>query len=102
MSTEQLHEMAENDTPSNVNVPQDWRALMVWAVGRFGVGIVVAWVFWQAWREERQESHARTDRLMTLLEGRAKVDAEMTTALDRLRTMIDEVAKDAREAHRPR
>lgn len=38
MSTEQLHEMASNDTPSNVEVPKDWRALVVWAVGRFGWG----------------------------------------------------------------
>lgn len=45
MTAENLHEVAKGDTPDNVEIPKDWRALLLWAVGRFGVGILVAVVF---------------------------------------------------------
>jgi hypothetical protein len=98
--TERLHQLAESDTPAAVTVPQSWQGIVFWAVGRFGSGILLAaacgWALMRVY-----EDHAKgTDRLMTILEQRAKVDADMTSALLQLRGALDEVAREARNAHR--
>jgi hypothetical protein len=49
MSKDELHAIAESTTPSNVQIPQTWPGLIVWATGRFGIGIVflilLIWVY---------------------------------------------------------
>lgn len=40
MSLDELHQIAEKATPADVNVPQTWGGLLVWAVGKWGVGVV--------------------------------------------------------------
>jgi hypothetical protein len=42
MSRDQLHEIANGDAPQSVCVPNSWPALIVWAFGRFGVGVIFA------------------------------------------------------------
>lgn len=99
MSTEILHEIAQNDTPAAVEVPHTLNGLIVWAIGRFGGGILLAaacaWALMKVY-----DDHARqTDRLMTLLEARAKSDSELALAINGMRSIVDEVAKEARMAH---
>ena len=40
MSREYLHAAAQADTPAAVQVPNSWPALVVWAVGKWGVGAI--------------------------------------------------------------
>lgn len=40
MSKEELHELAKSTTPEQVNIPATWGGLLVWAAGKWGVGIV--------------------------------------------------------------
>jgi hypothetical protein len=42
MSKEELHEIAVASTPESVNIPATWGGLFVWAVGKWGVGVVFA------------------------------------------------------------
>ena len=42
----------------------------------------------------------QTDRMLTLLEQRAKADSELATALFRFNQALDDLAKEARAAHR--
>lgn len=42
MSKEELHDLAVSTTPESVNIPQTWGALIVWAIGKWGVGVVFA------------------------------------------------------------
>ena len=42
MSKEELHDLAVSTTPETVNVPATWGGLIVWAAGKWGVGIVFA------------------------------------------------------------
>lgn len=91
--------MAQADTPEAVQIPNTWAGLAVWAVGRFGIGALVAAVFWQAWREERLHSHTRNDKLVEILESRAKIDAEMSLALGNLTRSIDDMRREAGNAH---
>jgi Na+-transporting methylmalonyl-CoA/oxaloacetate decarboxylase gamma subunit len=49
MSKDELHTIAESSTPAHVSIPQTWPGLIVWAVARFGIGIVflvlLIWVY---------------------------------------------------------
>jgi len=97
--TDTLHAIAQNDTPAVVDVPQGWNGLVIWMVGRFGSGILLAiacgWALGRVY-----EDHAKqTDRLMVILERRAVVDSEMSSALLQLRTALDEVSRESRNAH---
>lgn len=42
MSKEELHEIAVASTPEHVNIPETWGGLLVWAIGKWGVGVVFA------------------------------------------------------------
>lgn len=97
--TERLHQIANADTPSAVEVPKGWNGLIMWAVGRFGGGILLAIACGWALSRVYDDHAKQTDRLMQILENRAVVDSSMTSALLGLRSALDEVAKEARAAH---
>ena len=40
MSRDDLHEVAVSTTPADVEVPKTYTGLIVWAVGKWGIGIV--------------------------------------------------------------
>jgi hypothetical protein len=40
MSKDDLHEVAQLDTPAAVHVPANWCGLLVWAVGKWGAGAI--------------------------------------------------------------
>lgn len=42
MSRDELHEIANKTTPSDVEVPNTYIGLIVWAVSKFGIGIIFA------------------------------------------------------------
>jgi hypothetical protein len=64
MSQEELHDIANRDTPDPIQVPNTWQGLIVWALARFGVGIAVAGVF--GWGIVHVYSDMRADRLQLL------------------------------------
>lgn len=99
MSASDLHQMAEQDTPSSVEVPKEWRGLVIWALGRFGSGILLAAACAWALMRVYDDHAAQTRQLMVILEQRARVDSEMTLAVNQLRSAIDDVSKEARMAH---
>jgi hypothetical protein len=99
MSTDTLHSLAQADTPSTVDVPKDMTGLLFWAIGRFGSGILLAMACGYALTRVYEDHAKQTQQLMTILETRAKLDSEMTSALVHLTTAIDQVAKDAQRAH---
>ena len=42
MTTENLHQFASDATPSTVEIPKTYTGLIIWAVGKWGIGIVFA------------------------------------------------------------
>ena len=40
--TDQLHQMAKETTPQTVEIPNTYTGLIVWAVGKWGIGVVFA------------------------------------------------------------
>ncbi|MEN3942994.1 hypothetical protein WJU23_16975 [Prosthecobacter sp. SYSU 5D2] len=100
MSTAQIHHIAQQDTPASVEVPKEWRGLVIWALGRFGSGILLAAACSWALMRVYDDHATQTRQLMSILEQRARVDAEMTLTLSRLGHSIDELRRDAADAHR--
>lgn len=64
MSQEELHALANRDTPEPIQVPNTWQGLVVWALARFGVGIAVAGVF--GWGIVHVYADMRADRAQLL------------------------------------
>lgn len=60
MSQDELHRIANHDTPEPIQVPNTWQGLVVWALARFGVGIGVAAVF--GWGIVHVYTDMRADR----------------------------------------
>ncbi len=40
MSKDELHTMANNDTPGQIGIPDNWAGIATWAIGRFGIGVI--------------------------------------------------------------
>lgn len=100
MSTDTLHQIAQNDTPAAVQVPPTLNGLIVWAVGRFGGGILLAAACAGALSKVYEDQRVQTDRMMTLLEARAGADSQLATALLGVKSSIEEMTKEARTAHK--
>ncbi len=57
VTRKKLAEYADSDTPESVKVGANFQNLVVWAVGRFGIGIIflgLAWVFYQDQRKDQE------------------------------------------------
>lgn len=105
--TERLHSIAEHDTPSAVAVPNNVSGLIIWAAGRFGSGILLAIACGWALTRVYDDQKALQERMMILLEQRstsdtvrAKADSELATAISGMRITVDEIAREARGAHK--
>lgn len=104
--TDTLHKLAQNDTPAAVEVPSTWAGLIVWAAGRFGVGIIFAVVFGYATREVYYDGKARQDQLMAYViernasdSKRAVADSELAKSLTLLSEAVESMCDEARRAH---
>jgi hypothetical protein len=93
MSREELHSIADADTPNEVNIPQTWQALVVWAIARFGVGLVVAAVFGYATTIVYQDLKESRDQLMEAYK-------DNTRTMDSFHRQIQELERTIDEAHR--
>jgi len=40
MSKEELHSLAQQSTPADITVPQTWGGILIWALGKWGIGVV--------------------------------------------------------------
>lgn len=106
----QIRQLAQDDTPSKVAVPEGWSGILVWAVGRFGVGILMAvacgWALMRVYDDLREQQleiqamhRAQNETLMLLMREDVKAKVEMTVTLNELRAAISQVAADSRAAH---
>lgn len=93
MSKEQLAEIANRDTPSNIEVPGSWPGILAWVLGRFGLGVGVAVVF--GWFTVRVygDLQRQNDRILDAFRQQTLSNAEHVHA-------IRELAKRIEEAHR--
>lgn len=94
MGKDELHDIAQSDTPSAIEVPKTWQGLIVWAVARFGVGILVAAVFGYATTIVYADMRADRAELFRAYLQNAEVMQSMTTAIRRNTEAIEQFVRD--------
>jgi cell division protein FtsB len=95
VSKEELHSIAEADSPNQVSIPQTWQALVVWAIARFGVGLVVAAVFGYATTIVYQDLKTSRDQLMEAYKDNTRIMETFNRQLDEMERTIDEAHRRA-------
>lgn len=95
MTTEALSPMS-----LSADTPKTLPSLFVWLVHHFG-GIIISTAFLAyAWMDINTAHKAQTERLIQILESRAKADAELAATLTQLKMALQEVSLEAKAAHR--
>lgn len=93
--TTQLHSIAQNDTPASVEVPNSWPGLAVWALTKFGIGIVFAYGLWVVYGDLKSTNA----QMMTILAQRAVTDAELARSMAGLTVAIEQITRESKTAH---
>lgn len=93
MSKDELHSIATADTPEAIQIPNTWQGLIVWAIARFGVGLIVAAVF--CYGIVVIYGDMRVDRTQLMDAYR-----DNTRAIEQFGSRMQEQTKAIEEAHR--
>lgn len=98
-----LNEIARNDTPQVVQVPDTWSGLIVWAIGRFGGIVVATFIACYAAAVLYKDNTTRNEKFFEMFskfhEERAKSDSKLAEALGIVNTTLIELSAEARAAH---
>lgn len=89
MSKEELVEIANDDTPQGVRVPNSWAGLLSWLTIRFGVSIIFAAIFGIMTRQVYNDLRADQHRLLAAY-------LEATVASNRNAEAIDNLGDEIR------
>lgn len=92
MSTDTIHQIAQNDTPAAVEVPNSLAGLLVWAAGRFGGGAVIGLLCLVGLNTVYQDMKETNRVLLTVVQENVKVNVQTVGALEAMRA-------DIRDAH---
>lgn len=100
MSQNELRHIAQQDTPSSVEVPPTWAGLITWAVGRFGVGVLFAGVF--GWWLMTVYGDLRNDgaRVLAAFEKQSETNAHTVVALQQLTLAVERISSIQKDVDR--
>jgi hypothetical protein len=93
MSQEELYKIANDTTPEVIQVPNTWQGFIVWAIAKFGTGIVVAGVF--GWGIVHVYADMRNDRqqLLDAYKDAIQVMQSVATKLDAQTDAIEDLSR---------
>jgi hypothetical protein len=95
MSRDDLHSVANADTPRDIEIPNTWQGLIVWAVARFGVGIFVAIVFGFATKEVYSDMRADRLQLLDAYRDNTRAIQEFSSRVQSLQEAMDDAHRRA-------
>ena len=95
MSQDELHGIAQRESPREVEIPNTWQGLVVWAIAKFGVGIAVAGVFGWAVTVIYADLRRDRDQLMNAYRDNITVMQVFTQQIENLENTIDEAHRRA-------
>lgn len=100
MSRDELHQLADHDTPSIVRVPNTITGLLMWATGRFGVGILVAAAAMYATAKVYTDLTLQNARILEVIVAQTRTSQETAEAIKEMRRSIEDQNRTIQEAHR--
>jgi hypothetical protein len=95
MSQDELHSIAASDSPRGIDIPNTWQGLIVWAIARFGVGIIVAGVFAFATKEIYADMRADRVGLLDAYRDNTRALQDFSSTMDELKDSIDDAHRRA-------
>lgn len=98
--TDTLKEIADQDTPAAVNVPATPSGLAIWAMGRWGISIVVLYAAWIMLNRVYEDSKEMNVQLIETIKSGAKRDTELVLTLAGLRDSINKLSEEVRDLKR--
>ncbi|NQX00556.1 hypothetical protein HQ447_07830 [bacterium] len=78
MTTENIHQLAEATTPKEVEIPKTYAGLIVWAIGKWGIGVVFAAFLIPVY----QDLKASNQRLADISQANVEVLTALATKID--------------------
>ena len=90
MSRQELHKVANQTSPPEVTIPDNWQGLIVWAVAKFGAGVIISGVFAFATVRVYEDMTALNVRVLIAFEQQTRA-AESNNAA--IREMIGTLQK---------
>lgn len=93
MSRDDIHQIAQRDTPPEVIVPNSWPALAVWATGKFGVGFIVAVAFAFAAHQLYGDMKIRDDKVLAAFENSARAQVETAAAIREMTKAVESMSR---------
>jgi hypothetical protein len=85
MSKEELHEFAESTTPAEINVPKTWAGLAVWALGKWGIGVVFLALLVPVY----QDLKISNSRFYEIIRQNAEISTQNVRVMEALATKIE-------------
>jgi hypothetical protein len=93
MSQDELHAIATRDTPDAIQVPNTWQGLIVWAVARFGIGVLVSGVFGWGIVHVYQDMRSDREQLLDAYRDSIQVMQSVATKLEEQTKAIDDLSR---------
>jgi len=99
MSKDTVHSLAQADTPAIVDVPNTWSGLVIWAVGRFGSGILIAALCVAGIVKVYGDLKEQNQALITLIKEQTAASSGLQSTLSELKTSLLLVVSEVKRAH---
>lgn len=104
MSRDELHQIAQMDTPASVDIPKTWQGLIAWAIVRVGPALVlsVAVIGATMWAVNKVYSDlAETNRIvLELVRAQSQTNGATAAAIQELSKQVENNTKAMEDAHR--
>lgn len=89
MSKDDLHTFAQNDTPSQIEIPNTWHGLIVWAVGRFGIGVVFTGLLAYGIAVVYQDGRKDQTQLLDAYNNNTEVMSRVSVTIEQMSKQVD-------------
>jgi hypothetical protein len=102
MSKTDLTAVANATSPPEVQIPESWQALIVWAVAKFGTGILLAVVLAVATVRVYEDLTILNNRVLHAFEQQTKTAEAHNAAIREMTNIIRNIEADHRKYTTPR
>lgn len=92
MSQDDLHQVAQVDTPQHVEIPNTPQGLTLWLLGRFGVAVVFAASTFYIYKDTRADRRELFDAYQKNME----INMGVKNALEQMNREIEDLARSTR------
>ncbi len=102
----QIHGYAQDDTPSNVSVPESWAGIFMWALGRHGPIVLFIFSTWLLYNDNKasqaqiyKDNRETTGQMMEVAKAQIAVNAQVVAQMTEVKVAISAMVEEAKRAH---